>query len=60
MYFLREVFPSYMMVAVSDILDNSIVNYGVTITLREIFKFRRVRLASSNPNEVTLPPFHHL
>ena len=49
-----------MMVAVSDILDNYIVNYGVTITLREIFEFRRVRLVSSNPNEVTLSPFHHL
>lgn len=44
MYFLREVFPSYMMLAVSDVLDNSIVNYGVTITLREIFEFQRVRL----------------
>ena len=44
MYFLREVFPSYMMLAVSDVLDNSIVNYGVTITLREIFEFQTVRL----------------
>lgn len=45
MYFLREVFPSYMMVAVSDILDNSIVNYEVTISLREIFEFRRVKIS---------------